>query len=84
MQLRSITRDSYDRFAEIFSSRNLQYPTMLLRFLISKKSIGSMTPGCNIDSEWDAVLTQSSIVWTRRVRGPPFWLRLVTALDRNC
>ena len=84
MQLRPIRPDSYDQFTEIVSSRNLQYPTLLLRFPISKKSIGTMTLSmCNMDSERGAVLTQSAIVWTLRVRRPPFWL-IVTVLDRNC
>ena len=49
-----------------------------------KNSIGPTTlAGCNMDSERDAVLTQSAIVWTHRVRRPPFCLT-VTALDRNC
>ena len=83
MQLRSVRHDSYDQFAEIFSSRYLQYPTLPLQFLISKKSIGPMTLSMrNMDDERGAVLTQSAKVCTHRVRRPPFWL-IVTALDRN-
>ena len=83
MQLRSVRHDSYDQFAIIFSSRYLQYPTLPLQFLTSKKSIGPMTLFmCNIDEERCAVLTQSAKVCTHRVRPPPFWL-IVTALDRN-
>ena len=79
MQLRSIRHDNYDQFAEIFSFKNLQYPTLLLRISIPKISFGPMThSGRNMDGERCAVLTQSAIVWT-----PPFWL-VVTALGRNC
>ena len=83
MQLRSISHDSYDQFAEIFSSRYLQYPTLPLQFLTPKKSISPMTLSVrNMDDERGAMLTQSAKVWTHRVRRPPFWL-IVTALDRN-
>ena len=74
MQLRSVRHDSYDQFAEIFSSRYLQYPTLPLQFLTSKISIGPMTLSMrNMDDERGAVLTQSAKVCTHRV----------TALDRN-
>ena len=83
MQLRSISHDSYDQFAEIFSSRYLQYPTLPLQFLTPQKSIGPMTLSVrNMDGERGAMLTQFAKVWTHRVRRPPFWL-IVTALDRN-
>ena len=83
MQLRSVRHDRYDQFAEIFSSRYLQYPTLPLQFLTSKKSIGLMTLSMrNMNDERGAVLTQSAKVCTHRVRRPPFWL-IVTALDRN-
>ena len=83
MQLRSISHDSYDQFAEIFSSRYLQYPTLPLQFLTPKKSISPMTLSVrNMDDERGAMLTQSAKVWTHRVRRPPFWL-IVTALGRN-
>ena len=83
MQLRSISHDSYDQFAEIFSSRYLQYRTLPLQFLTPKKSICPMTlPVRDMDGEWGAMLTQSAKVWTHRIRRPPFWL-IVTALDRN-
>ena len=83
MQLRSVRQDSYDQFAEIFVSRYLQYPTLPLQFLTSKKSIGPMTLSMrNMDYERGAVLTQPAKVCTHRVRRPPFWL-IVTALDRN-
>ena len=76
--------DSYDQFAEIFSSWNLQYPTFLLLFLAPKKSIGPMAlSGCNMDNVRGVVLTQSAIIWTHRFGRLPFWL-IVTALDRNC
>ena len=83
MQLRSVRHDSYDQFAEIFSSRYLQYPTLPLQFLTSKKSIGPMILSMrNMGDKRGAVLTQSAKVCTHRVRRPPFWL-IVTALDRN-
>ena len=83
MQLRSVRHDSYDQFDEIFSFQYLQYPTLPLQFLTSKKSIGPMTLSMrNMDGERGAVLTQSAKVCTHRVRRPPFWL-IVTALDRN-
>ena len=60
MQLRSIRHDSYDQFAEIFSYRYLQYPTMPWQFLTPKKWIGPGTLSMrNMDGEWVAVLTQS-------------------------
>ena len=70
MQLRSVRHDSYDQFAKIFSSRYLQYPTLQLQFLTSKKSIGPMT--LSMDDEQGAMLTQSAKVCTHRVRRPPF------------
>ena len=64
--------DSYDQFVEIFSSRNLQYPTLLLRFLTTKKSICPMTQygrrtRCRVDTIRDCV------------QRPPFWF-IVTAV----
>ena len=45
MQLRSISHDSYDQFAEIFSSRYLQYPTLPLQFLKPKnQSVPWLSP----------------------------------------
>ena len=38
---------------------------------------------CKLGIERGAVVTHSAIVWTHRVRRPPFWL-IVTALDHNC
>ena len=73
MQLRSVRHDSYDQFAEIFSSRYVQYPTLPLQFLISKKSTGHMTLTVrNMDGERGAVLIQSAKVCTHSVRDPPF------------
>ena len=48
-----------------------------------QKSTGPMTLRAPVDGERGALLTQSKIVWTLRVRCPPFWL-IITALDRNC
>ena len=63
MQLRSIRHDSYDQFAEFFSSRYLQYPTLPLQFLMPQKSIGPMTLSmCIMDGERGVVLTQSAKV----------------------
>ena len=75
MQLRSVRHDSYDQFTEIFSSRYLQYPTLPLQLLTSKKSIGPITLSVrNMDDKRGAVLTQTGKVCTHHVRRPPFWL----------
>ena len=56
----------------------MQYPALKLRFPVPQIIIGSMTlPARSMAGE------RSVIVWTHRVRRPPFWL-IVTALGCNC
>ena len=84
MQSRSIKYDGNDQYAEVFHSRNVQYLTLLLQFPTPKTPICPMTLSrCNISIERGAVLTQSVLVWTQRVRHPPFWL-IISAFDHNC